>query len=426
MPERFGRWAPFAVLIVVAFTAALYLSGGTLDAYLAADDFQWIRDGHTFTWAHLVTQIAGERFYRPVIDLWFGATVRVCGSGTGCYHAASLSVHLLNIALVFALLFTLTSNLAVALLSSAFFAVEPAYTQAVIWISAITGVLMTTGVLLSLWMQALSMRRASARSLYEVAAVVFFWLGLFSHEAAITLPVVSWLMWATFEKESLFRRPILVVGLGLGVAAFAVATVLANQHNTVFTESRYSIGTYAFRHALDYIVSLYVGPGWWLAYTLSGVAIAIFISASPITRFGAIWLLVTMVPYLGFTAGNVSRYVYLPAIGFAIALAGAVIGAADWLSMRYPARRALIAAGAALVALFVVVRFARFDVASIRSQVEWMEPWREFAASISRGSSTNGSLVVTLPTSDVVDRIYFEPVARWVLQDYDGALVVER
>jgi len=207
---------------------------------------------------------------------------------------------------------------------------------------------------------------------------------------------------------------------------FAVATVLANHNNTVFTDSRYAAGVHAFRHALDYIVALYVGPGWWLAYTLSLAAIGIFIAASPVTRFGALWLLVAMVSYLGFTAGNVSRYLYLPAIGFAIALAGAVTGSAEWLSARSPARRGLIVGGAALFALFIVVRFARFDVASIRSQVQWMEPWREFAESVARDGSSGSAIRVKAPLSDVVDPIYLEPIARWVLQDYESALVMDR
>jgi hypothetical protein len=426
MADRLRRVAPIAAVIVLALAAAIYLSAGTLTAYLAADDFQWIRDGHTFTWAHLVTQISGERFYRPMIDVWFGATVRICGAEPSCYHAANLLMHLLNIGLLFALLFAATTNVWLATCSAAFFAVEPAYTQAVLWVSGITGVLMTSGVLLSLWMQALSWKSRSGRRGYELTAVLFFWMGLFAHEAAIVVPLLSWLLWTTFGKNSLFRRPVLVVGLGAGILAFVVATVLANHNNTVFTESRYAAGLHAFRHALDYIVALYVGPGWWLAYTLSLAAIGVFIAASPVTRFGALWLLVAMMPYLGFTAGNVSRYLYLPAIGFAVALAGAVTGSAAWLSARYPARRGVIAGGSALVALFIVGRFARFDLASIRSQVQWMEPWREFAGSVARDKSSGSAIRVKTPPSNVVDPIYFEPIARWVLQDYESALVMDR
>ena len=261
------RGTVLALLVVVlSATAAIYLAAGVGRAYFVADDFQWLAGGHTFTPARLVDQVAGDHFYRPAVDVWFAAAAEACGFSGPCYHAASLSLHLLNVALVFLLALSLFTDVRIAFLGALLFALEPGYTQAVVWVSAATALLMTTCYVGSLLAQVLSWTEQGARrTAYEIIATLLFVGALFSHEAAITLPVVSWIMWREFGPEPLLGRRVLAGALTAGVALFAVMTVLANHRNAVFTESRYAIGVHAIQHALDYFVALYVGPGWWMA-----------------------------------------------------------------------------------------------------------------------------------------------------------------
>ena len=137
----------------------------------------------------------------------------------------------------------------------------------------------------------------------------------------------------------------------------------------LFTESHYVFGPHMLRHGADYIVDLYVGPASWFAYAACAVAIGALLAATPLTRFGVLWMLITLTPFLGFKWANVSRYHYLPAIGFAWAVAAALTAGFDAFASRFAGRRAVGRVVYLVVALFLALRFARFSVPAVRSQV---------------------------------------------------------
>jgi len=434
-PRRSAVW----LILLLGATTAVYLSAGVTHAYLAADDFQWLEGGFLFHWSRVFNQIAGDHFYRPVIDIWFGGATLACGPSPACYHLLNLGLHFVNVALVFSLALLLFDDLFIASLGALMFGIQPGYTQAVVWISAVTAVLMTTFYVMSLVFQAISWRRTGTRRVvFELLAVAAFVAAIFSHEAAMTLPVVSWIMWWLFAPKRLDGRGVMAGGLAAVVALFAAMTVLANHRNAVFTESRYAVGTHMIRHALDYLVALSVGPGWWLSYSAAVLVVLLLLAATRATRFGAAWLVISMAPYLGFTAGNVSRYLYLPSIGFSLGIAAAVAAGGGWLSRRDSSSRAsqrMALAGMLLAALFITVRYARFDVASVRSQVKYLEPWRTFANTLAANTHPSaGTLHVALPpgaledkAADVkIDEMYVDPMAKWVYQDYGLSVVIDR
>ena len=189
----------------------------------------------------------------------------------------------------------------------------------------------------SLQFQILSWRSDSVvrRTVWEILAVASFGLALASHEAAITLPVIAWFMWRT----------------------------------------------HMIQHAFDYFVGLYVGPGSWPAYAICVLGIGLLLVVNPMTRFGCLWLLVTLMPYLGFVGGNVSRYSYVPSMGFALAIGSALLEAIDWLDRPHGSRRspALKWVAFSLATLFIVIRFGRFSSKAIRQDVAWTEEWRQYA-----------------------------------------------
>jgi hypothetical protein len=355
-------------------------------------------------------------------DAWFAASVAGCGGASACYHLAILAVHLLNVALAFLLALALSRDLRVAFLGTLLFALEPAYVQAVIWISAITGVLATAFYLTSLLVQVRSWTAEThrQRTLYELLAVVLFTGALFAHEAAATLPAIAWIMWRQFGPADWIRRPILIGGSALVLAAFAVTTVLANRRNYVFTGGHYAFGLHAIRHAFDYFVALYVGPGWWLAYTACAIGIALLLIATPVTRFGALWLLGTLVPYVWFTSGNVSRYLYLPSIGFGIAVAGAVVALCDVLINRLELPRIVGRVVFVLAVAFVAVRFGRFCGVAAQSQVANMEYWRTYASKLAADApmGAGDTVRVRAPSDEIVQPMYVEPMLQWVHQNY--------
>jgi len=133
-----------------------------------------------------------------------------------------------------------------------------------------------------------------------------------------------------------------------------------------------------------------------------------------------------MTPYLPFTAGNTSRYAYLPAIGFSWAVAAAIVAGLDRLrlSRRVPTGTAGLLYAAAV--LFVVIRFTPFATDSIRGHIRSFEEWRTTARAVAAAAhSRDGTIHVVTPPSVAVERMYVEPMVRWELRDYTTSIKVE-
>lgn len=429
--RRVGAIAALCSLVVFSFV--LYTRAGLNHAYLAEDDFQWLAAGHMFSGLRSLPRPVGDGFYRPIVTVWFAGVVTACGVNTGCYHIASFVVHLLNISLVFWLAISLSRDIRIAFLATLLFALEPAYTQAVVWVSAATELLSTCFFLASLQAQVISWRGPTlVRPRWEVLAALFFGLALFCHEATVMLPIVAWLMWRLFGPESMVRRPVLISGLGMCFGVFGLVTMAANYRNPLIVGKTYRLGLHMIQHGLEYVVGLYVGPPGALAFAVCAVAIALLLMVRPLTRFGAQWLLITLLPYVGFTWPNVSRYSYLPSIGFSLAVGAAIVAGCDWFAARFSSRRPAIGstvkhATYLLAALFIAIRFGQFDAASVRSQVKWTEEWRARADNLVRDAQFTQARSVTIaaPNRHGVDPMYIEPLLRWVRQDYGLTVVVE-
>ena len=417
-----------ALAAILTATIVVYLTAGLPSAYIAADDFQWLAGGHTFSWSRLLYVTGGDRFYRPMADLWFASAASVCGFTLSCHHLLLLGVHLLNVSLMFVLGWWLFRSLRTAWLAGLLFALNPAYTQAVVWLSGVTGVLCAFGYLGALTALAWSWRAQTGgdQRSRELLAVALFAGAVFSHEAAVTLPIVAALMWRLFGPAEGAPRRIPFVGAALVLAVFAAATIAANRRNLLFSGSGYTVGWHMVDHALDYLASLYVGPSTTSAHMAIAIALAGLLMIDRASRFGVVCLLVTMIPYLPFTAGNTSRYAYLPAIGFSWAIAAATVAGVDRLrfSKRVPAGTAGVLYAAAV--LFVVIRFAPFATASITGHIRSFEEWRTTARAVAGAAqSRDGTIQVVTPSGVAVERMYVEPMVRWELRDYATPIEVE-
>jgi len=410
--------AATAVLLGVS----LYLAAGVGTAYLAADDFQWLRGGQTFAWSDLAV---GDRdhFFRPVVMLWFAGAVPVCGKSAGCFHALSLAVHAVTIVLVFALGVALFGRRWAAWIGALAFAVQPTYVQAVVWVSAVTGLLAAAWYLAALLMQVQSWRRSRAGPFWQAGAVAAFALAVFSHEAAVTLPAASLLLHVGFAPRG-SRWRVLAAGCVVVLAAFAWTTLAANRENYVFTEGHYAAGVHALRHALDYVVSFWVGPHVWPAYLATIAGLIGVLAAGGHTRFAALLMLVTLVPFLGFTWDNVSRYSYLPAVGFSLMLASVWERVADaWTTGRARAGRVLLA----VLVVATLVRFAAFGFKGAGGAVDELEAWRAYVSDVVRRDPIAPAveLRVPRPTSPFVDASYVELLLQWVYDRPDLRVTFE-
>jgi hypothetical protein len=409
------------LLVICTVVVALSQRAGLLSAFLAADDFQWLAGGRTLLETWRLPAPTGHGFYRPVVTVWFAAVVGGCGWSTSCYHSASLGLHLVNSALMMSLVSRVTRSRRIAVLATLLFALQPAGAQTIAWVSAATELLAVTFYLLSLYLQVLSWdtRAKSRRLSLELGAVFSFLVAVLAHEAAITLPLASWVLWGVSGTTGIERRRTLTGGLALTTLGFGAVTVLANRQNPLFEESGYRFGPHMIQHALDYVVGFYVGPPWWGAYAACVLVSVILSRLNAYSRLGIAWMLLLMLPFLGFTSGNVSRYSYFPAIGFALAIGAMFVVVAD----RVP-RVSTVSVGPAILILatiFVVVRFGTFFTASLASQVNWMEEWRAHSWQLHAGEQAVPSEAAPLPgyaRREDFPAMYDQPIRQWMRREH--------
>jgi len=420
-----------SLLLAVVLAAAVgpYLAGGVLDGFFAGDDFQWLHGASSLGWQRAFDLSSRSASYRPVIDLYFVAGKLVCDRSSACYHGASLAVHVMTVAGLFTLARMLFRDLRIATLGTLLFALQPAYVQAVTWVAAIPNTLGAALMVASLLAQTQSWTASGERQgFWEGLAIVTFLLAVFAHEASIVMLGISALMWQEFGPRPLYRRRGLVAGL-IGVALlFAWATWMSNRNNVLFPEGGYQMGTHVVRHAFESLAQLTVGPRWWLSDVVWIGALGWLLLGSRVTRFSAVWLLLAMTPYLGFTTGTVSRYHYVPAMGFSLALGSAVILSVDWLNSRRLHRTLWLQVAGSIVAAFLVVRFANFKYASAAGEVRTLEPWREYASLVMglNPGPVEGAIRVPPPDDPAIEDRYLEPMFRWLFDNNDLQVIVER
>jgi len=406
------RWVDAIGLIVL--TLVVYVASGTLGAYLARDDFQWLNDARDLGLRHAFVLSGRSHFYRPVVEAWWVGATHVCGASTACYHSLELGLHVINGVLLLWLTGRIFGRRDLAVASAALFVVVPSYVQAVLWVCAVTTAFAAMWYLLALH-GALAAARHPERP-WRWAALACAAAAMYSHEATITLlatiPLVAWAAGAA-------RRPnrIELASAVALVAALVTTTVIANRRNYVFAERHYMPGAHIFGHAWDYLRSIYVGSGSTLELTIVAVcALLIVFRGTRPMRAGLLWLLVTMPPYLSFTWGNVGRYTYLPSIGFAWIAAGAIIALRDTIDRHAGRSSRLGLAIATALVLAVSGRYVAFTVRAIRGEVRWMAAYRAYGESVQQLIPQDMDTVTLPPPSDPsVEREYVGPMMEWRL-----------
>ncbi len=418
-PRSWTRRGTAYAVLVAAVSAILYLTAGASSAFLAADDFQWLLGAETFEWSAL-TPAGRQHFYRPTTMLWFAGTNTVCGIEAGCYHVFSVALHAVNVLLVFVVVRILSERDGIASAAALCFGVNPAFVQAVAWVSAATGLLAATGMLAATLFQMASWRRTSGRPWSQAGAVIAFALAVFAHEAAAVWPVLSFAVHRLRGPKTARAWWPMGAGIAAVLAVFAVTTVTANRDNYVFRDGIYAAGAHMFRNALDYLVPLWVGPheGW--AYVLTVLLLAAFLT-TPLSRFGLVWILTTLVPYLGFTWANAGRYTYLPAIGFGIAVSGLLL----WAGQPGAGRRVRTAAW--IVAGLIIVRSGAFTLRGARGDFLAFEPARAYFAALDRARivPADGVIRVPAPTDPRIEPQYVAVMVQWRFRDPALRVIVD-
>ena len=367
-----------AVSTLIAAAAVVYRPA--LSAYFFDDDFQWLVGSWSFHPARLVAFADMNHFYRPVIDAYFGIATPAFGGSPVLFHLANVVLHAANGLLVFAFANRISGNLDFGFLSALFFVVQPAHIDAVAWVGAIGEPLSVCFGLIAL-LGLLELRRTGRRR-WHLLSVTAFLLALLTHESAVMFLPLLVLTAYFFAREDPLKargqawrwaRPF--VPYALVAAAYLAIDLWINSRNYVVSDGHYAIGRHVASNALDYVVALYVGRRDAANYVLIAVGLPLLLlRGSPRARFAACWTVLAMAPFVFFTWGNASRYLYFPAIGFAMLLSEGVLSLGRLPALERHQR--LRVATIALLAGAVAVRFMVFAVHNVEDFAARTETYR--------------------------------------------------
>jgi Tfp pilus assembly protein PilF len=309
-----------------------------------------------------------SNYYRPIQYLTYALLYRFFGPEPWGYHLYKLLSHLAVCGLVFWILWRWWQDYHVALFSSLLFAVHPANTEAVSWVSGITDTTCALFFLLSLLVYLEDRSQPSNLRLFLLSFL--FLLGMLSKETMVTflgvILVYEWLETGRFPKLKNQARvfiPLLsvfVVYLGLRINAIGAFTNprqvqfrfdVLNQFqillNQIILLSKY-LALFFFpvklnaHHLYDPVTSpfSYRFGFAFLVLIASLLGIRLMLkSMKPERRglllVGSVWFPIVLLPVIVFfkqLGENVfaERYIYLPSIGLCISVCLVLTLAKGW------------------------------------------------------------------------------------------------
>lgn len=406
----------------LAIAAAIgFVYWRAVGAYFFEDDFAWLMSTFLFEPGNVFDLGAYNHFYRPVIELYFWAAAPLFGGSPAVFHAANIALHAINALLLFLFVREATGSPRFGFLTVLFFVGLPGYIEAVAWIGALAEPIAAVFGLLAL-RSFLQFARSGAWR-WRVVSWCGFALALLTHESSVvffpTLVLAAWAFVAPPPARDwrLYVRwfaPFVLI-----LAAYLAIDLPINARNYVVGESVYRPGLHIVRNTLRYIVTLYVGRQDLPSYVgTAAVVLLLLVFGSRRVRFATCWMLLALMPFVPFTWANTSRYLYLPAMGFAMLLAEML----EWIdrvaARRVPpaARRAIVGALAAAIA----IRFCLFAADGVRSFAGRTEPYRRFVAGIRQQYPQlpkDAEVPIDKAVADRLHHPFLQDAVRWEYQD---------
>jgi hypothetical protein len=356
-----------------------------LNAFRHSNSAGYVKDAFDIRHAPPLPEL---RFYRPLHSSTFLALYHVLGLHAAGYHLWSLAIHLLNVCLIWLITGRLTKRPLVANLAAALFALHPAYTPAVAWISNNNALMATAAGLTSLWFFLKSEESGRHRYWYW-ASVGSYCASLLFHPEAGTVIVALTAYRLLFDmkdwREALsWRRwldlvPFLLAAAGyLAIHGWMVSQDFLPQAQN-FQISDHMIRVYlAYLALCVYPISLAQfaltsrGPDAAAAAMVAVLGLLLYLGLARGRRpatFAVIWLLAALVPLSTVAipvGGDVfGRKLYVAGPALALTLALLLAPAVEALG-----RSAGKAGQAALVAVCVgVLSLAGWRVVLYQNQV---------------------------------------------------------
>ena len=416
--------AALVAAVVIVYHNALWAS-------FFDDDYQWLVGSLSFHPAQLVAFSTMTHFYRPVMDVYFAVMSPLLRGSPILFHEASIVVHIISVLVVCAIARRIGGTDLFAFAAALFFAAQPSDIDAIAWVSALSEALATLfGCLSLLWF----LRWRDERRLWlRRLSITAYALALLTHESSVVfLPVLfladRLIWWVQKDPPSSTEDQIATRGAELSglrtFAPYAALTVVylavdvwINSRNYVVSQGYYTVGFHIVTNALNYIEALYVGRRDWLNYAAiaSGLVI-LLVRGNSRVRFATWWMLLALAPFLSFTWGNTSRYLYQPAIGFSLLLAEVVAAFDRVVAPRLTAPRRALTVG--LLVVVIAVRFAVFAAGNVRDFTERSQVYSDYLGRFRavHGTVPSNTMVVADPPTTLPHR-FINAAVQWDYRD---------
>jgi Tfp pilus assembly protein PilF len=391
-----------SVYAVIPAMLALLTSINTLWNRFAFDDTQQVLGNEiikrlsnlpmvftTSVWAFNTESLSlasTDSYYRPLFMTLFTLNYAIFGTAAWGWHLVNVLVHTGVTLLVWLVLKEVTNRKGLSAIAAALFAVHPAHSESVAWISGITDPLMALFLLPAFYFYLRF--KNSGRKFFMVLGLVLFLPALLSKETALALPLVIVYCEIFYFRDTLGVRKRVVSAATLAVVFVAPAAVyfmmryIAIGRLLTPPAPRFGINLALATAPLvilkylglmlipaGYSLQHYIAPvGSFLSLSFIGplvlvvaVVVTILLAKSRLLAFAGVWFIIWLLPPLaGLRTFEPEyfvqeRYLYLPSIGICLALAMGV----EWLAARWifnlSARKTAAAAATSLLILWSFV-----------------------------------------------------------------------
>jgi tetratricopeptide (TPR) repeat protein len=372
------------VLVLAGVTLVTYWSV-TAHGFINYDDPEYVTaNPHVqggLTWSNFVWALTSSAAsnWHPVTWLTHMIDAELWGLNPAGHHLTNLLLHLINVLLLFLLLFRMTNALWPCAAAAALFAVHPLNVQSVAWVAERKNVLSTLFWLLTLIAYCRYVQKPGKKRYLITAG--FLILGLMSKPMLVTLPFVLLLMdyWPLGRFTADRMRCVVEKIPLLALAAASIFMTVIAQHagGAVASMEALPLGLRLENALVSYVKYIYLmlwpvplaifyphpraalslWPVAGAALFLLGITVLVFWKGRhfPYLVLGWLWYLGTLIPVIGILqVGDqaiADRYAYVPLIGLFIIVAW---GAADWASRKAGRRRGISWAAISVVAVLAI------------------------------------------------------------------------
>ena len=397
--------------VVAALAIAVY-ANGISNGFVADDNWQLLRNPMVTSPANLPRMLgsgvwsflgAASNYYRPLPFFIYSLLYACFGFHAAVFHSFMVLLHAGNAALVYLCVRRLSTT-RIALFAGLLFAAHPIHSEVVDWIAALPDLMLTTLVLIGLW---LLIRQEGAPGTWQIVTHCgLYLLAMLTKEPGVMLlPLYAGfgffclgLRWHELRRNAaLYTGMAATLGIYFAMRQTALGSVApARQMLFHFTPASFAmsvivmaaqdLGRLVLPVNLNYIHMFHPTEAFTpeLAISvvvLAAVAVAFWRARNALVSYGIFWMAATLALTLNLAAVNQSenlfaeRYLYLPSVAFCWIAAWAW----TWWAERQP-RGAKIAAAAVLIAC---------GAQTMARNGDWRDDWTLFQKT-ARQSPTSG------------------------------------